>query len=335
MREIRRRDEGGQALIVAVLVMVGLLAMTGLALDGGAAYLERRRLQNAADAVVVAGARKLILSYEPWINDDVIHETMHDYAVDNGVEDLPNNLSASYVDQDGVVLQAVGVGSVPLDSTGISATVRSERATRLMHLIGIERVPVSARSMAQTGPPDMKVGAIPDEGIRPFGVPSETLKASGTFTICFDNKCDDGSACTIEYREGDEDKSQSHRGWWNYNEIDAEKCSSTGGASDLQEWMENGWSVSDLTYVDKVCSKQGVNASVFAAAPLDEPAYVPVYDCFDDGRYHVVGFAEIQMLETSGKCIKAEFVDTDVMLGHGQADPGGEVFNTVMITLWE
>lgn len=340
MRRRELRLESGQALVIGVFLMVGLLMMSGLALDGGAAYLERRRLQNTADAVAVSGARLLIMTDQPSVDDDDVTDAMDDYAQGNGIAAPESWFRASYVDQDTTVLAEVGAGTVPDHATGISVTVRSEQPTWFMRLVGIATAPVSALSVAQTGPPDMSVGAIPDGGLRPFGVPVEIfddLNDGDEFTICFDNKCDkESSACTIEYTVDGENRSHAHRGWWNYNEIGSEQCSSTGGASDLKEWMANGWNGDKLFEDDEVCSKPGVNASVFGEAPTDEDVYIPVYDCFADGRYHVDGFAAIRILEAVNKCITARFVLKTEAQIHGQADPGAEVsYHTKMVTLWQ
>lgn len=50
------RSERGQAIVVIALAIVGLIAITGLAIDGGMAYADRRQAQNAADAAVMAAA---------------------------------------------------------------------------------------------------------------------------------------------------------------------------------------------------------------------------------------------------------------------------------------
>ncbi len=49
-------SERGQAIIMIALAIVGLLALTALAIDGGNAYSERRRAQNAADTTVLDAA---------------------------------------------------------------------------------------------------------------------------------------------------------------------------------------------------------------------------------------------------------------------------------------
>ena len=57
----------GQALILIVAAIVGLVAITGLAVDGGNAYADRRRAQNAADSAAVAGALGRI-NNEAWVD---------------------------------------------------------------------------------------------------------------------------------------------------------------------------------------------------------------------------------------------------------------------------
>ncbi len=49
-------SERGQALILIVFAIVGLVAITGLAVDGGMAYSDRRTAQNAADNAALAAA---------------------------------------------------------------------------------------------------------------------------------------------------------------------------------------------------------------------------------------------------------------------------------------
>lgn len=373
MLKNRLANERGQALVVAVLLMVGLLVAVGLALDGGMAFLERRRMQNAADAAVLAGGRDLTMAHQPWVDDDVVQGTIHHYAEENGVEDPENNLTAYYVDANGNTLAEVGAGSIPADATGVTVDVQIERRSRFVHLIGIDVVPASAVSLAQTGPPDMSMGVKPGggtsgggggagggggsgsggsggetvlAGLRPFGVPDDLFNDIGigdTFTTHFGNKNNCGpdkpdNVCTIEYTTADGNKSQAHRGWWNYNKINADQCSSTGGASDLKEWMATGWR--GMIYgQDGVCSKPGATSSVFDSAPEGSIVYIPVYDCVEDKRYRVNGITAVRILEAnksgSDKYITAQLVDV-VMTGNGQTIPQAIAsFNAKMVTLWQ
>ncbi len=49
-------SERGQALVIIAFAMIGLVAITGLAIDGSQAYSDRRHAQNAADTSAFAGA---------------------------------------------------------------------------------------------------------------------------------------------------------------------------------------------------------------------------------------------------------------------------------------
>ena len=50
------RNERGQTIVVLALAMVPILAMAGLVVDGGWAFAQQRRTQNAMDAAANAGA---------------------------------------------------------------------------------------------------------------------------------------------------------------------------------------------------------------------------------------------------------------------------------------
>src|SRR5437763_6252325 len=49
-----RRLQSGQAIVLIALMMIVLIGMLGLAIDGGRAYIDRRELQDAVDAAVLA-----------------------------------------------------------------------------------------------------------------------------------------------------------------------------------------------------------------------------------------------------------------------------------------
>src|SRR5256885_8858209 len=55
MTSYRRRKLAGQAVIIFVLAILALTGLLVIAVDGGSIYLDKRRLQNAADAGGLAG----------------------------------------------------------------------------------------------------------------------------------------------------------------------------------------------------------------------------------------------------------------------------------------
>ena len=56
MKSRQLPSERGQAMILIVLAIVGLVGITALAVDGGMYYADRRRAQNAADSAVLAAS---------------------------------------------------------------------------------------------------------------------------------------------------------------------------------------------------------------------------------------------------------------------------------------
>ncbi len=53
---MKRRSEAGQSYIILAMLMIGMLAFSAMAIDGGMLYHEHRRAQNAADAAALAAA---------------------------------------------------------------------------------------------------------------------------------------------------------------------------------------------------------------------------------------------------------------------------------------
>jgi len=91
-----RRNRNGQVLVLVALALLVLLGIVALAVDGGNLYAERRKMQNAADAGALAGAR--VLCYEadqtpPY--DDVVDEARK-YAIErNGADGAQVTVSGS------------------------------------------------------------------------------------------------------------------------------------------------------------------------------------------------------------------------------------------------
>jgi len=52
----RRHRESGQVLVIFALALIAIVAMTGLVLDGGSTFVQRRDQQNVADAAALAAA---------------------------------------------------------------------------------------------------------------------------------------------------------------------------------------------------------------------------------------------------------------------------------------
>jgi len=299
--------ERGQALIVMVFAVIALLVMAGLAIDGGMAFLERRRMQNAADAAALAGTRLLAgaICDESAGDDAAIAAEVNHYAEKNGVPDtdteaggsVTGNVVADYVDFDEVVLGRVGGGAIPNGATGVSVTVGISRPTYFVSLVGIDTAGASAAALAMTGRP-LAAG-----GLRPFGIPEQVVDALGTgdcFDISFGN-CDTPGVCNVIYSDGQ----VQHRGWlnlayvWHKSEDPTfPRAISHNPTGQLQDWMEDGWSsthpgpcgaalCADGFWPDNdgdyIHAKPGTEQDVINVAPDPNTVIVvPIYDIVVD-----------------------------------------------------
>ena len=76
------RKQSGQAVVLVAISVLVLTAILALALDGGGIYLDKRQLQNAADAAALAGA-ELLMAVPPS------YSNMHNQAINNLLQNLP------------------------------------------------------------------------------------------------------------------------------------------------------------------------------------------------------------------------------------------------------
>ncbi|HDQ73886.1 MAG TPA: hypothetical protein ENN19_17585 [Chloroflexi bacterium] len=326
-KEYLKRSEEGQVLVLLVFGIIALLAVAGLAIDGGTVFLQRRRMQNSADASALAGTRLLAAAIceKDGVDDASIWAEVQAYAAKNGVNDPADNVMAYYVNHEKQALGLVGDGTIPHGATGISSTVKITSSTYFMMLVGIDEAGASAAALAVTGPPLMLSG-----GLRPFGVPHDVVKdldpdddANNDFSITFKN---DGGSVTW----GDGNLAQ-HRGWmnmgylWNNSENPTfpRAISQAGNAADLKEWMANGWD--GTIYIDClwrdgcangdfIHAKPGTNSSAVCQAPVDpDQITIPVYDIIADCEpeipdpkpdcptqgsgfcYHIIGVAAVRI----------------------------------------
>jgi hypothetical protein len=318
-------------------VLVGLLVAVGLAIDGGTGYLERRRMQNAADAAALAGARRLSMATcdkeQPAPADDAIYAAVVDYATRNGVRDA-GGIEAQYVRFAGGIVVPyeppvlVGNGIVPDGAVGVSANSTISRETYFVTLAGQERTGGGGAATAVTAPP-RAMG-----GVRPFGVPVyivPQLGEGGCFTLNFKN-CEDDKPDECWIKDDYGNLIGQHRNWlnlnhlWNQSEKDDHYPRATGmsaNAEILQIWMDEGWDgkvYADCFWStgcrmgDYIHAKPGTDSSIIGYTPIDTPFSIPLFDIVPyyhqipppkpghvpqgaDFYYHIVGFATVEVGE--------------------------------------
>jgi len=107
------RKQSGQAVVLVAVAVLVLTAILALALDGGAIYLDKRQLQNAADSAALAGA-ELLMAVPPS------YTAIHNQAMLNLLQNLPGTskagtaCSASCPNLKTIGIPVAGVGSINL-----------------------------------------------------------------------------------------------------------------------------------------------------------------------------------------------------------------------------
>jgi Flp pilus assembly protein TadG len=170
--------EQGQAIVVIALMMVGIVAVLGLVLDGGNAYFQRRRTQNAADAAAFAGAIELA---NPTTGDNSAQRDakilgkVNQYATANGISNPGANIVATYLDSNGGALSQIGLGNVPGNAKGVQVIPTLPFNTFFLGVVGESSGAVKAIAKASFAP----ISA--PESIQPLAIPCN----KAIFTDCF------------------------------------------------------------------------------------------------------------------------------------------------------
>jgi len=119
------KDESGQVLVLATIMMVVLIAMAGFAIDVGHAYLVQRQLQAATDAAALAGALDLPASAQAI-------QTAKDFGPEPGNPNAPRSNDNATIEVQTKCVTAIVTGctlangqvnSISVKSTSIVKTV--------------------------------------------------------------------------------------------------------------------------------------------------------------------------------------------------------------------
>jgi len=156
----KHQSERGQALIIITFAIIGLVGITGLAIDGGMAFSDRRHAQNAADTAALAGALAKINAQETVSELEArvpMRVAALDRAESNGYE---NNLVSNTVEVytcDETGLGASCAAPYAGDSDYIQVIITSHVDTWFARVIGIPQVHNRVQAIAladddDTGP---------------------------------------------------------------------------------------------------------------------------------------------------------------------------------------
>lgn len=127
-------DERGQVLPLVALFLLGLVAVAGLVADGGLVLVQRRDLQNAADAAAAAGAMQL---------DEVAYRASGGTDVLLDPSAAEQAAIASLMGEDGTDI------TVQADAARVEVGLSRQATTTFLRVLGIAQVEISARSSAE------------------------------------------------------------------------------------------------------------------------------------------------------------------------------------------
>ncbi|MBI4788161.1 MAG: hypothetical protein HY782_14110 [Chloroflexi bacterium] len=143
----RSPEEHGQAVVIVALSIIGLLAMAGLVFDGGNAYVQRRRMQNAADGASLAGTNILaVVTNSSAVTECAIRVAVERYAKSNGVpgpnpdpscNSLNSNIKAYFVNSSGTQVGVeIGLNSgVPSGARGVRVVPQTTFSTFFLGIL--------------------------------------------------------------------------------------------------------------------------------------------------------------------------------------------------------
>jgi Flp pilus assembly protein TadG len=167
---MRRKSEGGQALILAALALVVLLASAGVAVDMGVARYEKRLQQSAADAAALAGASNLTYG---GVTAGALDAAQRDGFADTATycsASCPSSGSVGYVQV--TVNPGPATGPHAGDPKYVEAIVTAVHQTYFMNIVKIFSDTVTARAVAT----DLSGGGPGSGCIYTLGPPSSSIE---------------------------------------------------------------------------------------------------------------------------------------------------------------
>jgi Flp pilus assembly protein TadG len=170
-----RRDSTGQILVIFALSLMILIAMTGLALDGGSTFSQRRDQQTAADLAALAAA-----------NDYLINN------VEAQAVAQAQAIAASNGFADGTAGTVVTVTVDTSNGVAVRVTIDRPHPNSFLAIVGISTWPVSTEAQALAGFPDKAFGASPfifpisafdNDGTPKYQTPTDFGEVNGDIPI--------------------------------------------------------------------------------------------------------------------------------------------------------
>lgn len=145
-RTLDERREGGQVLVIFALALVAIVAMTGLVLDGGDTFVQKRDMQNASDAAAMSAGYAYANGGSPAAVTDAARAT----AAENG-----------YVHGSGSVVVDVSMDAPGGAGRQLTVTISKPHHNQFSGIVGMTSWNVTTTAATVAGRPNAVVGAMP------------------------------------------------------------------------------------------------------------------------------------------------------------------------------
>lgn len=161
-----KKSEKGQALILIVLAIVGMIGLTAMAVDGGMAYSDRRQSQNAADASALNAALAKIHDGD-WHAEGLVRANSNNFD-NNGTTNTVQVNNPPAAGCNGINGPYAGNGEY------VQVVIRSATQTYFGPVVGMPEVKNCVEAIARAKPSTVQPMA--------FGNAIVSLKPTGTST---------------------------------------------------------------------------------------------------------------------------------------------------------
>lgn len=153
------QNQAGQTAVLFALMLVGLFALIGLAVDGGSVFNARRVAQNAVDGAALTGVHFLVGSDVP--TETRLREVVNGVVEANEIPDtdgvpgnaVNENVTIYYTDARGNRLttqpcHTVPCGSIPTTARGLEVIVDHQVVTYFLGVIDRDSLEIAADAVA-------------------------------------------------------------------------------------------------------------------------------------------------------------------------------------------
>lgn len=129
------KKENGNVLVITSLAFAGLIALTGVVIDGGQLYMERTHLQKTANAAALSGAQGLV------------RDSLNPESIVHNILDEHDELSS--------------LDNLIIDNKSITVELKKPVNIFFSKVLGYETIEIKARASAEVGNIGRATGAVP------------------------------------------------------------------------------------------------------------------------------------------------------------------------------